>query len=55
MDSQDDEIIRKIQGGIEAEVAETPEYYEFEVHRSEREGEVWKIRVDLTDKIKRVG
>jgi hypothetical protein len=40
---------RDILNGIEAELADTPEYYDFRVARTEREGEVWKVYVNLTD------
>jgi len=45
MTSDRDDIL----DGIEAELRDTPEYYEFVVHGSEKEADIWKVHVDLTN------
>jgi hypothetical protein len=45
MTSDRDDIL----DGIEAELRDTPKYFEFVVNRSEKEDDIWKVYVDLTN------
>jgi hypothetical protein len=49
MNGRDNRIIRDIQAGIEAELADTPQYLDYRVASIKKEGEVWKVYVDLRD------
>ncbi len=47
-----DAICSEIQAGIEAELQDTPRYYDFRVAGTAAEGAIWKVYVEISDSTK---